>query len=216
MAKLEEGRFHTVPRREKWLRVFCIRKLFEFRSGEICEVVVGALSDLWSCGWPGWVQDSRPFLLEFVRVQIFEVGVDLDWFLCGLYTCTCRSPKVLSTDWFWQNTAGASTQKRKEQNLQMEPQICLKRWAIHRCWKSWFSPTVLRSQQGPGKKFTVPNGSAWRRHISLGASQREIVEGFLVSSVPFCHVSVGCCPSSDLYRFVKLSYESKLTWMGFW
>ena len=27
-------------------------------------------------------------------------------------------------------------------------------------------------------------------------------------------VSVGCCPSSDLYRFVSLSYESKLTWMG--
>ena len=28
---------------------------------------------------------------------------------------------------------------------------------------------------------------------------------------------VGCCPGSDLYRFVKLShesYKSKLTWMG--
>ena len=72
---------------------------------------------------------------------------------------------------------------------------------------------LIRSQQQRGKKFVVPSGSIWRRHISFRASQRELVEGFLVSSVPFCHVSVGCCPSSDLYRFVKLSYESKLTCM---
>ena len=29
----------------------------------------------------------------------------------------------------------------------------------------------------------------------------------------YLFVSVECCPSSDLYRFVKLSYESKLTCM---
>ena len=28
-------------------------------------------------------------------------------------------------------------------------------------------------------------------------------------------VSVGCCPSSDLYGFVKLLYELELTWMGY-
>ena len=39
VAQLEEGRFHTVPRREKWLKVFlfsaaciCLWKLLEFRS----------------------------------------------------------------------------------------------------------------------------------------------------------------------------------------
>ena len=38
------------------------------------------------------------------------------------------------------------------------------------------------------------------------------LKGFLVFYV-YLFVSVGCCPSSDLYRFVKLSYESKLTCM---
>ena len=45
-----------------------------------------------------------------------------------------------------------------------------------------------------------------------------MVEGFLVFYAyyrVFIFVSVECCPSSDLYRFVKLSYESKLTCMGF-
>ena len=53
----------------------------------------------------------------------------------------------------------------------------------------------------------------------MGASQRELVEGFLVFYV-YLFVSVGCCPRSDLYRFVKLSCESKLTrmclrWIGY-
>ena len=44
-------------------------------------------------------------------------------------------------------------------------------------------------------------------------AERKMLEGFLVLYV-YLFVSVGCCPSSDLYRFVILSYESKLTWMG--
>ena len=40
-----------------------------------------------------------------------------------------------------------------------------------------------------------------------------MVEGFLVVYV-YLFVSVGSCPSSDLHRFVKLSYESELTCMG--
>ena len=41
------------------------------------------------------------------------------------------------------------------------------------------------------------------------------VGGFSCIFYVYLFVSVGCCPSSDLYRFVNLSYESKLTWMGF-
>ena len=79
-------------------------------------------------------------------------------------------------------------------------------------WSPWIFNSVLASMQQRGKKFVVPIGSTWRRPISHSASQREIVEGFLVFYV-YLFVSVGCCPSSDLYRFVKLSYESKLTCM---
>ena len=130
--------------------------------------------DLWSClmspSWPVWVSD-------------------------GLGTCTYRCLNVVfSTDCFWQNTAGASTLTRKEQRA---PQICFKRWVSRHSWKTWFLMAVIRSQQQRGKKFVVQSGSTWRRQISHGASQREMVEGFLVSYV-YLFVSVGCCPSSDL------------------
>ena len=39
-----------------------------------------------------------------------------------------------------------------------------------------------------------------------------MVEGFLFFYA-YLFVSVGCCPRSDLYRFVKLWYESELTEM---
>ena len=53
---------------------------------------------------------------------------------------------------------------------------------------------------------------SWK--ISICASQREMVECFLVFFQRL-FVYIGCCPSSDLYRSVKLSYELELTWMGF-
>ena len=88
-------------------------------------------------------------------------------------------PHVFSTDWFWQNTAGASTQTRKEQT---EPQICFKHWISRCCWKSWILLAVPRSQRQRGKKSVMPSGSTWRRHISDSASKREMVEGFLFST----------------------------------
>ena len=123
-----------------------------------------------------------------------------------------KMDSIFSTDCFWENTAGASTKKRKEQRA---PQICLKRWASRHSWKCCFSTTVLGSQQQRGKNCMVPSGSIWRRQISESASQGEMVKGwcwkgFLVFCV-YLLVSVGCCPSSDLHRFVKLSYELELT-----
>ena len=79
-------------------------------------------------------------------------------------------------------------------------------------WSPWIFNSVIGSQQQRGKNCMVPIGSTWRRPISQGASHRELVECFLVFYV-YLFVSVVCCPSSDLYRFVKLSYESKLTCM---
>ena len=55
-----------------------------------------------------------------------------------------------------------------------------------------------------GRFPSVPRRENWLKDV----------EGILVFYV-YLFVSVGCCPSSDLYRFVKLSYESKLTCMGF-
>ena len=55
------------------------------------------------------------------------------------------------------------------------------------------------AQLEDGKFPSVPRREKWLR-------------GFLVFYV-YLFVSVECCPSSDLYRFVKLSYESKLTCM---
>ena len=126
---------------------------------------------------------------DVVWVGVDLYGFKMDW----VPAPACRSPKVLSTDCFWQNTAGASTKTPKEQ---MEPQICFKPWATRRCWKSWIFPGVLRSQQQRGKNFVVLSGSIWRRQISIGASQREMVEGFLVFYVHI-FVSVGSCTSSD-------------------
>ena len=55
------------------------------------------------------------------------------------------------------------------------------------------------AQLEEGKFLSVPRREKWLR-------------GFLVFYV-YLFVSVECCPSSDLDRFVKLSYESKLTCM---
>ena len=62
------------------------------------------------------------------------------------------------------------------------------------------------AQLEEGKFLSVPRREKWLRV-------------FLVFYV-YLFVSVGCCPSSDLDRFVKLSYESKLTcmclrWIGY-
>ena len=140
-------------------------------------------------------------LLEVVRIQkhgeicevVVWVGVDQDVFKMGY----CKLGVVafftfFSTDWFWQNTAGASTKTRKEQ---MAPQICFKPWASRHSWKTWIFPTVIRSQQQRGKKFVVPSGSTWRRQICLSAWQEEMVEGFLVFYA-YLFVSVGSCSSS--------------------
>ena len=102
----------------------------------------------------------------------------------------------------------------------MEPQICFKRWVSRPCWKSCVWPTVIRSQQGPGKKFVVQSGSTWRRQISMGAWQREMAEGWLKASFffqrLFVSVGSGWNPRAwwGLLRFVRLLYESELTWMG--
>ena len=159
-------------------------------------------------------------LLEVVGIQehgeicevVVWVGVDRDGFEMEC-TRTCRLPNIFSTDWFWQNTAGASTETRK---VQMEAQMCFKRWASRRCWKRWFSMAVLKSQQGRGKNCMVPSGSTWRRQISLGASQREMVEGFLVfyGSCVFMCLCWKLLEFKSMVRFVKLSYESELTEMG--
>ena len=93
---------------------------------------------------------------------------------------------MFSTDRWWQNTAGASTMTRKEQRA---PQICLKPWASWHSWKTWIFASVIRSPQQRGKKFVVPNGSIWRRQISVSASQRELVEGFLVYFSAFLFLS---------------------------
>ena len=93
----------------------------------------------------------------------------------GLYTCTCRSPNVFSTDRCWQNTAGASSLTPKEGALvvarkeQTALQICFKPWVIRRCWKRWVFMTVRRSQQGRGKKFRTARGRSCGGHR---ASQR--------------------------------------------
>ena len=44
-----------------------------------------------------------------------------------------KMDSIFSTDWFWQNIAGASFGERK---VQMERQICFKHWISRRCWKS--------------------------------------------------------------------------------
>ena len=173
MAQFEEGRFPSVPRREKWLRGFLVFYVYLFAS-------VGSCTS----------QDLHRFVklsYDVVWVGVDLYGFKMDW----VPAPACRSPKVLSTDCFWQNTAGASAQTPKEQRA---PQICLKPWASRHSWTSYFFPTVIRSQQQRGKKFVVPSGSIWRRQTSARASQREMVEGFLVFYV-YLFVSVGSCTS---------------------
>ena len=60
------------------------------------------------------------------------------------------------------------------------------------------------AQLEEGRFHTVPRREKW-------------LKVFLFSTriIAYLFVFVECCPSSDLYRFVKLSYESKLTCMGF-
>ena len=119
---------------------------------------------------------------------------------------------MLSTDCSWQNTAGASTQTRKEQ---MAPQIYLKGWATRRCWKTWIFPTVVRSQHWPGKNCMVPSGWTWRRHISDSASLREMVEGFSCFLRAFICLCWKLFEIRSMVRFVKLSCELELTWIGY-
>ena len=140
-----------MPRREKWLRTE-VSFFMSVLNLSLLETV--------------WTQK----LCQIYEVVVW-VGINLDGFEMEC-TWTCRLP---NTDWFWQNTAGASTLAPKEQ---MAPQICFKHWISRRCWKSWFFLTVGRSQQQRGKKFVVPSGSTWRRQISGSALQREMVEGW--------------------------------------
>ena len=152
-------------------------------------------------------------LFEFrSMVRFVKLSYELEWtcWIIGL----CRCLNMFSTDWFWQNTAGASTSSTQKRKEQMAPQICLKSWASGHSWKTWIFPTVIRSQQQHGKKFVVPSGSTWRRQISHGASQREMVEGFSC----FLRVFINClCWKLLEFRFIvrigKLSYESELTKM---
>ena len=81
-------------------------------------------------------------------------------------------------------------------------------------WSPWIFNSVIGSRQQHGKNCMEPSGSTWRRQISDSASQREMVWRSSCFFFRCVFVSVVCCPSSNLYRFVKLSYESKLTWMG--
>ena len=146
MAQLEEGKFLWVPRREKWLKVlFKYIYMYQFVS-------VGSCSN--SGAW--WDSFKFWYDLEFT-------WMGFRWMIYLQLSCL----NVFSTDWFWQNTAGASTIKRE---VHMEHQIFCKHWVIRRCWKSWILAAVLRSQQGPGKNCTVPIGRTWRRQISHCAS----------------------------------------------
>ena len=45
-------------------------------------------------------------------------------------------------------------------------------------WFPWIFNSVIGSQQQRGKNFMVPSGFTWRRQISIGASQRKMVEGW--------------------------------------
>ena len=169
-----------------------------------------------------WCWRFSCFLRRFVKFgsgEICEVvvGVGVDW---GGFKMECipglsRLPNILSRDWFWQNTAGASAHTRKEQ---MAPQICLRRWATRGCWKSWIFTVVPRSLQQRGKNCMVPSGSTWRRRLSACALQREMVEGCWRFS---CFLRVFIClywvllKFRSMMRFLELSYESELTETGY-
>ena len=121
------------------------------------------------------------------------------------YTCTCPCLTVFSTDRCWQNTAGASSETRKEQ---MDPQICLEHWVSHPCWRSWILDNVSSPQQ-PGKKSVVPSGSTWRQ-ISPGASQREMVE--VEGSLVLCAVHVSLLEVDRLQEHGEICQV--VVWVG--
>ena len=153
VAQLEEGRFLPVPRREKWLRVFssstCIYlSLLDVVRVEICIDLVVV-----------WVQvDLYGFKTRWIGYLHLSLSQRVFDRLFLTKHCRCFDTETKGAD-------GAAD--LLEALSQSTP-----------AGKSWFLTSVIRSQQGPGKKFVVPSGSTWRRQISISASQREMVEGF--------------------------------------
>ena len=148
-----------------------------------CDVVFG-LAPVVRC--------PKPWLLHWANIPLRSTRATSLWPLSDtLWTwgvlCTFQSPAgIVWSTFFLKNVA-------KNVVLWISSRLC-----NAATWSSWTFNSVLRSQHQRGKNCMEPIGRTWRRQVSQGAWQREILEGFLVFWM-YLFVCVGNCSNSGAW-----------------